>query len=78
MAIPSCPGVIVDNAGVLACEDGSSNPVAWESVPTFTIDDIDFDTAGSAFAAGFVIVGMAWAIGWVCRALLRTISGKGS
>lgn len=48
-------------------------PLAWESVPTFSIDQVDPTVATAAYAGGFVIVGIAWAIGWGCRALLDMI-----
>lgn len=48
-------------------------PMPWESIPSFEVDDIDPAVAGSAFAGGFIIVGMAWAIGWGARAILSMI-----
>jgi hypothetical protein len=68
MATPSCPGTVsTGGSGEAICTED------WVGVEPFSLDDIDFDTAASAFAAGFVIVGTAWAIGWSARAVLRAI-----
>lgn len=75
MAVPFCPGEVVDVSGAPACVDEMMAPIPWESMPTFTVDAIDPAVASSAFAGGFAIVGIAWAIGWGARALLRMIGG---
>lgn len=73
MAVPYCPGEVVDVMGVAECHDDMGSPLAWESAPTFTIEEVDPAIASAAFAGGFAIVGTAWAIGWAARALLRMI-----
>lgn len=68
MAIASCPGTIGTGvSGEATCTE------SWVAVEPFDIGDIDPEIAGSAFAAGFVIVGMAFVIGWSFRALLSMI-----
>jgi len=68
MAIAHCPGdITTDVGGASVCSE------AWESVPTFSVDQIDPEIATAAFASGFVIVGMAWAIGYGFRSLLDMI-----
>lgn len=74
MAVASCGGVIVtDVNGVAYCEDMTGAPLAWEAVPEFDITELDPAIASAAFAAGFVIVGTAWAIGFGFRAILSMI-----
>lgn len=73
MAVPYCPGEVVDVAGVAECHDDMGAPLPWESVPTFSIDQVDPTVATAAYAGGFVIVGTAWAIGWGARQLLSMI-----
>lgn len=73
MAVPFCPGEVVDVAGAPACQDEMGAPLAWESYPTFAMADVDPAIAGSAFAGGFVIVGMAWALGRATRAVLGVL-----
>lgn len=73
MAVPFCPGEVVDVGGVAECHDEMGMPLAWESYPTFSIGDVDPAIASTAFAGGFVIVGTAWAIGWAARSLLSMI-----
>lgn len=73
MAVPYCPGEVVDVAGAATCQDDMGAPMPWESIPSFEVGDIDPAVAGSAFAGGFIIVGMAWAIGWGARAILSMI-----
>jgi hypothetical protein len=68
MATPSCPGTIsTGTGGEAVCTE------AWVAVEPFDIADLDTDTASAAFASGFVIIGMAWAIGWAVRELLNMI-----
>lgn len=74
MALGVCPGEIAtDVDGALLCLDDMGAPLAWEEVPTFSVTEIDPATATAAYAGGFVIVGMAWAIGWSFRAVLSMI-----
>lgn len=73
MAVPFCAGEVVDVVGVAECHDEMGAPIPWESAPTFTVDAIDPAVASSAFAGGFIIVGMAWAIGRGARAILEFI-----
>lgn len=75
MARPVCPGIIVtDLYGVAACQDDMGAPLSWESIPEFDIEDIDPVTAGEFFAAGFVIIGTCWVIGFGVRSILRVIA----
>jgi len=71
----SCPGVTVLTGlgGEALCVDGLGAPVAWEIQPEFDVSMLDADDLAGAYAAGFVIVGTAWAIGWGFRAVLRMI-----
>lgn len=74
MARPRCPGVIVtDVNGVPACEDTMGAPLAWEEIPEFDIADLDPVLGAEYFAAGFVIIGTCWVIGFSVRAILRVI-----
>jgi hypothetical protein len=60
----SCPGIVLtDSAGVPRCEDPTGLPVAWELAVPFDPATIDPVVASAAFASGFVLVGIAWAIG---------------
>jgi hypothetical protein len=69
-----CPGNVQTLAdGAPACVDGSGAPLAWTSVPPFDVSQLDYGQAGSAFAAGFVIVGMCWALGKAVGAILAVI-----
>ncbi len=69
-----CPGVIVtDASGVPACQDQLGAPLAWEQVVPFDVSQLDGDQLAGAFAAGFVIVGTAWAIGKGFQVLLSML-----
>lgn len=69
-----CAGVIVtDAAGVPACQDQLGAPLAWQQVPQFTASALEADQLAGAFAAGFVIVGTAWAIGKGFQILLSML-----
>jgi hypothetical protein len=48
--------------------------VAWTQVPDFDFTQLDVPTASGAFAAGFVLVGIAAAIGKGFGSLLSFIS----
>jgi hypothetical protein len=70
----SCPGVVSTGAdGSALCTDGAGNVVQWVSVPPFDVSQLDYGQAGSAFAAGFVIVGMCWALGRAVGAILDAV-----
>lgn len=71
----SCPGVSVGTGsnGEPLCLDGLGAPVAWEVQPEFDVADLEVADLSGAFAAGFVIVGTAWAIGYGFRSVLRMI-----
>jgi hypothetical protein len=59
-----CPGVVVtDSNGAALCQDTVGAPLSWTTIPSFDIESIDNAVAAEAFAAGFVIVATAWAIG---------------
>lgn len=76
MARPRCPGVIVtDVNGVPACLDMVGGaPVPWEEIPEFDIAaDLDPVLGAEYFAAGFVIIGTCWVIGFSVRAILKVI-----
>lgn len=60
-------------AGEALCLDSMGAPVAWEIQPEFDVSMLEADDLGGAFAAGFVIVGTAWAIGYGFRQVLRMI-----
>ena len=72
-SVPFCPGEVVDVMGVAECHDDMGAPLAWESAPTFTIEEVDPTVASAAFAGGFVIVGTAWAIGRGVRVVLSML-----
>lgn len=68
MATPSCPGAIsTDVGGAAICTE------EWIAVEPFDIANLDPEIASTVFAAGFVLVGTAWVIGFACRALLSMI-----
>lgn len=48
-------------------------PLAWEEIPEFDIADLDPVLGAEYFAAGFVIIGTCWVIGFSVRAILRVI-----
>jgi len=69
-----CPGVIVtDGAGVPACEDQLGAPLAWIQQQPFDPNLVDPAIASMAFASGFMIVGISWALGRGARAVLDAI-----
>lgn len=59
--------------GAPACQDGNGNLVSWVSVPPFDVSQLDYGQAGEAFAAGFVIVGMCWALGKAVGAIMDAV-----
>ena len=70
----SCPGTVTtDAAGAPDCTNGSGTAVAWQAVPPFSVSELDYGEAGQAFAAGFVIVGMCWALGQAIGAIIKPV-----
>lgn len=71
----SCPGtqVLTGTNGEPLCLDSVSAPVAWEIQPEFDVSQLEAEDLAGAYAAGFVIVGTAWAIGYGFRQVLRMI-----
>ncbi len=60
----SCTASVSTSAlGAAQCVDGVGAPVAWVVVPDFDFSQLDAPMASGAFAAGFVLVGVGWAIG---------------
>ncbi|HEX3912691.1 MAG TPA: hypothetical protein VHW71_04220 [Steroidobacteraceae bacterium] len=60
----SCTALISTSAsGAVQCLDGTGTVVPWVAVPDFDFSQLDSATASGAFAAGFVLVGIGWAIG---------------
>jgi hypothetical protein len=71
----SCTATLnTSTAGQALCLDGMGSPVAWTQVPDFDFSQLDVPTASGAFAAGFVLVGIAAAIGKGFGSLLSFIS----
>lgn len=69
-----CQGTIVtDGSGVPACLDQQSAPLAWIQQAPFDPNLVDPAVASMAFAAGFMIVGISWALGRGVRAVLDLI-----
>lgn len=69
-----CPANVVTlSSGELACQDGMGGAVAWLVTPSFDLDQLDPEMLAAAFAAGFVIVGTAWAIGKGARIVLSML-----
>lgn len=63
MSQPTCPGVIVTaSTGEPQCQDELGAPLAWTTTPAFSVESLDPVMASGAFAAGFLIVGMGWAV----------------
>lgn len=74
----SCPGaqVVTGAAGEAACVDALGAPVAWEVQPEFELSQLDAELLGGAFAAGFIVIGTGWVIGYGFRALLSAITSR--
>lgn len=71
MSQVSCPGTVVTNVdGVAMCQDMGGAPLAWTVSPAFSIEALDPLMLSGAFAAGFVLVGTGWAIGYGVRIVL--------
>lgn len=66
-----CAGVSVETGagGEALCLDAMGAPAAWVGVA----DPFEFDpaVAGTAFSAGFVLVGVFWALGKAVELVLR-------
>lgn len=59
----TCSGVIVTTVtGEPQCQDMGGAPLAWTTTPAFAVENLDPLMASGAFAAGFFIVGMGWAV----------------
>lgn len=71
----NCPGfaVVTGSAGEALCQDSLGAPVAWEVTPEFDVSQLDSAQLSQAFAAGFVVIGTAWAIGRGFRAVLSML-----
>lgn len=73
MPRPVCPGDIsTDVDGYIYCTSVGV-PVTWQSVPEFDIELLDQADLAGFFAAGFVMVGISWAIGLSAAMILRAI-----
>lgn len=58
-----CPGEVVTTpTGEAQCQDEGGAPLAWSTQPAFSVEALDPVMASGAFAAGFFVVGMGWAI----------------
>lgn len=69
-----CPANVVTlTNGEVACQDSGGGAVAWLVSPTFDLGQLDPEMMAAAFAAGFVIVGTAWAIGKGARIVLSML-----
>ncbi|MDY6948552.1 MAG: hypothetical protein SXG53_22855 [Pseudomonadota bacterium] len=67
----ACAGVVVtDSLGTPQCQDTGGAPLAWTTTPAFSISALDPVMASGAFAAGFFIMAMGWAISRGLRVLL--------
>lgn len=70
----TCPATVTTDAtGAPLCLDGTSAAVAWQVTPEFDPSQIDPLLGSQYFAAGFVIVGICWALGKAVRTVLATI-----
>ncbi|HTD72155.1 MAG TPA: hypothetical protein VK652_01410 [Steroidobacteraceae bacterium] len=71
----TCPGFTIStgSSGELLCLDSLGAPVAWEVQPEFDVSQLESEDLAGAWAAGFVLVGTAWAIGYGFRSVLRMI-----
>lgn len=69
-----CPANVVTlTDGALACHDGGGATVAWIVTPDFDVSMLDPAELGGAWAAGFVLVGISFAIGRSFSLLLEFI-----
>lgn len=69
-----CPAVVVTlSNGEVACQDGMGGAIPWLVQPSFDLDQLEPNMMAAAFAAGFVIVGTAWAIGKGARIVLSML-----
>lgn len=72
--ILECPANVVTLAnGEVACQDAMGGAIPWLVQPSFDLDQLDPEMLAAAFAAGFVIVGTAWAIGKGARIVLSML-----
>gem|GEM_PF-2881935 len=56
------------------CVDGTGAAVSWTAVPDFDLSQLDTSTMAQGFAAGFTMIGIAWAIGKGVALVLKQIS----
>lgn len=70
-----CPGNISTNltTGYPSCVDASGGVLAWVVVPEFDPSQLDAPSVASSFAAGFVLVGISYAIGKAAGLVLKAI-----
>jgi 3'-phosphoadenosine 5'-phosphosulfate (PAPS) 3'-phosphatase len=70
-----CAGTVATDAvsGAAVCHDAGGAVLAWTVTAPFDFADIDAPTASGAFAASFVMVGTAWAIGKAVGSILSAI-----
>ena len=69
-----CPANVVTSAsGSAQCVSSSGAPVQWVAVPPFSVAQLDTTQSGEAFAAGFVIVGMCWALGRAVKLIMSVV-----
>ncbi|HMN45892.1 MAG TPA: hypothetical protein PKE27_15040 [Povalibacter sp.] len=74
MSQATCPGEIVtDTSGAALCQDMGGAPLAWTVSPAFSIDALDPLMLSGAFAAGFILVGTGWAIGYGAKTVLKML-----
>jgi len=74
MSSIQCPATVsTDASGAPLCLDGSLAPVAWIVVPEFDVSTLDSSQLAEAWAAGFILVGTAWAIGYGVKTILRML-----
>lgn len=61
----TCPGFAIQTGtlGEALCVDHLGAPVAWEAVPEFEVSALDVTQLSGAYVAGFILIGMGWAIG---------------
>lgn len=75
-----CQGTVVTDTtvdpGAALCQSSTGTPGTWIQVQPFDVSQLDYGQAGEAFAAGFVIVAMCWALGKAVKAIMSVIGGR--